>query len=227
MTCCTDISYFGGVLIIKLFSFTYKVKIVDSKNERDLLENEKSLIYAGWHQWLFPGITFFAKRKPIAIMISRSRDGEFISRIVRFFGWYPIGGSSSRGGGKAFRKMRELTQHRYKIAHIVDGPKGPPGVVKPGVVRIAHATGIPILPTSTSPQEKWVFNSWDRFMIPKPFSRVIIKFGNAIYVEPGQDKNELEKKRSLIQQKLEELNKDTDLIWTQPVKIKEIFSRKG
>jgi len=216
---------YGGLLLVKIIALTHRVRIVDSENETDILYNDNSLIYASWHQRFFPGITFFAKRKPIAIMISQSRDGEFISRIVDILGWYPVRGSSSRGGSKALDKLKKLAFCGYKIGHIVDGPQGPFGVVKPGLLRIAQVAGKPIVPTITSAQKKWVFNSWDRFMVPKPFSRVIIRFGEAIYVPPDLNEAGFEEKRLLAEQRLKELYDDTDMIWAHPAKINEIFNR--
>ena len=214
---------YGGLLLVKIIAFTYRVRIFDPQNESDILNKEGSLIYASWHQRFFPGITFFAKRKPIAIIISRSRDGDFISHIVDILGWYPVRGSSSRGGSEALREVKELALSGHKIGHIVDGPRGPFGVIKPGLLRIAQVAGRPIVPTITSAQKKWVFNSWDKFIVPKPFSRVIIRFGEAIYVPPNLNEDEFEKKRLLVEQTMKGLYDDTDLVWTHPAKMREIF----
>ena len=83
---------YAGLLFVKLLSSTYRLKLVDSHNEKGILEKNGSLIYASWHQRFFPGITFFAKRKPITIMISQSKDGEFMARIVDILGWLPVRG---------------------------------------------------------------------------------------------------------------------------------------
>ena len=214
---------YGGLLLVKIIAFTYRVRIFDPQNESDILNKEGSLIYASWHQRFFPGITFFAKRKPIAIIISRSRDGDYISHIVDILGWYPVRGSSSRGGSEALREVKELAISGYKIGHIVDGPRGPFGVIKPGLLRIAQVAGRPIVPTITSAQKKWVFNSWDKFIVPKPFSRVIIRFGEAIYVPPNLNEDEFEKKRLFVEQTMKGLYDDTDLVWTHPAKMREIF----
>ena len=217
---------YAGLLSVRIISLTYRVRILDPENESDILHSMNSIIYASWHQRFFPGITFFSKRKPIAIMISQSRDGEYISHIVDMLGWFPVRGSSSRGGSEALGKLKELASSGYKIGHIVDGPKGPFGVVKSGLLRIAQVAGIPIVPTITSAQNKWILKSWDRFMVPKPFSRVIIRFGDAIYVAPELNEDQMEKKRLLVEQRLKELYGDTDLIWTQPGRIREIFRKR-
>jgi lysophospholipid acyltransferase (LPLAT)-like uncharacterized protein len=124
-------------LIVRLISLTYRVKILHPEKEQQLLTTRTNLIYASWHQRFFPGITFFSLRKPIAIIISKSRDGELISRVVRILGWYPVRGSSSRGGKNALEQIKALVPLGYKIGHIVDGPQGPFGIVKPGIIKIA------------------------------------------------------------------------------------------
>jgi hypothetical protein len=215
-----------GLIVVKLIAFTHRLRIVDPENESDILDEGKSLIYISWHQRFFPGITFFAMRKPIAIMISQSRDGEFIAHIVRILGWEPVRGSSSRGGREALKRLNELALSGYKIGHIVDGPKGPFGEVKPGLLRIAQATGLPIVPTITSAQKRWSIGSWDKFMIPNLFSRVIIRFGKPIYVPADLSEDAFEQQRLMIEHRLEELYEETDRIWEDPEQIREIFTSR-
>jgi lysophospholipid acyltransferase (LPLAT)-like uncharacterized protein len=166
----------AGLLLVKLLSSTYRCRLVDTEIEQRVLDDHGTIVYASWHQRFFPGITFFATRKPIAIMISRSRDGEMIARVVDILGWRSVRGSSSKGGIRALKELRRLTRKGHRVGHIVDGPQGPFGVVKPGLLTIAQFAGAPIVPVITSAQRRWVFNSWDRFMVPKPFSRVVVRF---------------------------------------------------
>lgn len=214
---------YGGLLLVRLISFTYQLKILNLKKEKEILDSKNGLIYASWHQRFFPGITFFSTRKPIAIIISKSLDGEMAARAVNILGWYPVRGSSSRGGKQALQKIKELALSQYKIGHIVDGPRGPFGVVKPGLIKIAQVADLPIIPTITSAQRKWVFNSWDKFMVPKPFSRVIIRFGDAIHIPFEMNKEEFEEKRWFVEKQMKSLYEDTDQIWSCPEKIKKIF----
>ena len=213
----------GGLLLVRIISLSYRVRIMDAENERCSLEKFGSIVYASWHQRFFPGITFFSKRRPITIMISQSRDGELMARVVAVFGWHPVRGSSTRGGPQALNQLKQLAAAGYKIGHIVDGPQGPFGVVKPGLLRIAQVAGRPIIPTLTSAQRPWVFNSWDRFMIPKPFSQVIIRFGEPIHIPPDLDNAEFEKMRQSVEDKLHTLYADTDRIWSDPARIKTFF----
>jgi len=216
---------YGGLFLIKLISATYRFKIVDGHHEKEILDHEKRLVYASWHQRFFPGITFFSTRKPIAIIISKSLDGEMIARAVDILGWYPIRGSSSRGGKEALEKIKELACSDYKIGHIVDGPQGPFGVVKPGLIRIAQAGGLPIVPTITSARHKWIFNSWDRFMVPKPFSKIIIRFGEPIQVPEDLGQEAFEEKRLQVEERLRDLYEQTDHIWSDPQRVADIFNR--
>jgi len=216
---------YGGLLLVEALSATYRIRLVDPENEQTVLDRHQSLIYASWHQRFFPGITFFSSRQPIAIMISQSRDGEMVARVVDILGWRSVRGSSTRGGMAALKQLKDLARTGYKIGHIVDGPKGPFGYVKPGLLRIAQVAGKPVVPTITSAQKKWVFNSWDRFMVPKPFSRVIIRFAKAIDVPVELEGDAFEQKRVSIEQRLRELYADTDRIWADPDKIAAIFSK--
>jgi len=216
---------YGGLLLVKALSATYRIRIYNPESEQGVIDRHGSLVYASWHQRFFPGITFFSSRKPIAIMISQSRDGEMIARVVDILGWRPVRGSSTRGGVVALRELKELALGGYRIGHIVDGPKGPFGVIKPGLLRIAQVAGTPVVPTITSAQHKWVFNSWDRFMVPKPFARVIIRFGDAIPVPAGIDGETFEQTRLQIEQAMADLYVETDRIWSDHDKIAMVFRK--
>jgi lysophospholipid acyltransferase (LPLAT)-like uncharacterized protein len=214
-----------GLLFIRVLSATYRVRIIGAENEQPILDAGGGLIYASWHQRFFAGITLFARRKPIAIMVSQSRDGALIARIVGLLGWHPVRGSSSRGGKAALENLKLLGGDGYRIGHIVDGPKGPPGIVKAGLLTMAQFTGLPIVPTITSAQRKWVFKSWDRFMIPKAFSKVIIRFGKGIAIPAALDGEEFEAQRMLVEDRLRELYDETDRIWLEPERVSAIFAR--
>lgn len=209
--------------MVRLISATYRLKILDPENEKKIIDKQKRLIYASWHQRFFPGIAFFSTRKPIAIIISKSRDGEMATRAVDILGWHSVRGSSSHGGKDALEEIKALGRDQFKVGHIVDGPQGPLGVIKPGLIRIAEFADLPIVPTITSAQNPWVFNSWDRFMVPKPFSRVIIRFGQAIHVPKDMDETSFEATRQLVEDRLKALYDDTDQIWESPEKIKAIY----
>jgi lysophospholipid acyltransferase (LPLAT)-like uncharacterized protein len=119
-------------------------------------------------------------------MVSKSQDGDIIAKVAEYSGWYIVRGSSSKDGGEALKGMIKRLEQTRLAAHIVDGPRGPSGVVKAGVISIARATHAKIVPFSTSADRAWYFNSWDKFMMPKPFAKVTLHFGNMIDLDaPG------------------------------------------
>lgn len=214
----------GGLLLLRLITSTYRPKLLDTKYEDQFLDKGKGVIYASWHQRFLPGANIFSKRKPIAIMISQSRDGELVARIAQILGWLPIRGSSSRGGPAALKQLKKLGMQGYKIGHIVDGPRGPFGVIKPGLIRMAQFTGLPIIPVIISAQNKWVFEkSWDRFMVPKPFSRIIFRFCEPIDVPRKLDKDQFEQERKKVENTMKALYEDTDKIWTDKHRFNVLF----
>ena len=204
---------YGGLILVRLLSLTYRVRIMDGTNEAHIRNRGGKVLYASWHQRFFPGITFFSKRRPIAIMISQSRDGEMISRVVDVLGWRPVRGSSSRGGSQALQEIKKLAWKGFNIGHIIDGPRGPFGIVKPGLLRIAQVSGLPILPTITSSPRPWIFRSWDRFMVPRPFSRVIIRFGAPIFISAHLTPDQFERERATVEKRLVQLYAETDAQW--------------
>lgn len=176
--------------VLKLYTRTLRVQYEGTEKIQKHLANGGRIIMTSWHQRFFGGffIPKICKWSP-CIMISKSRDGDFVAQIARQVGWIPVRGSSSRGGKEALRAMVQGV-HEHKIGgHIVDGPTGPPRVIKPGLISLAQSANAVICPTVVSYEKAWIANSWDRFMVPKPFSRVLLRFGS-IFAVPEINSNE-------------------------------------
>jgi hypothetical protein len=169
--------------VLDLYTKTLRVQFESTEKIQKHLENGGRIIVASWHQRFFGG--FFLPRifkwSP-CIMISQSRDGDFISKVVSHIGWIPVRGSSSRGGKEALRIMVQGVIDNHIGGHIVDGPTGPPRVIKPGLISLARNADAIICPGIVSYENPWIMNSWDHFMIPKPFSRVLFRFGSIFSV---------------------------------------------
>ena len=213
----------AGLLLVRLLSKSYRYCLVDTEYEHRTLEKHGSVVYASWHQRFFPGITFFATRQPIAIMISQSRDGEMIARVVDILGWQSVRGSSTRGGVRALKKIRTLAKRGFRFGHIVDGPQGPFGVVKPGLLTIAQFADAPILPVIISAERCWTFNSWDRFMVPKPFSRVILRFTAPISVPRRLNAEDFEALRLGVEKEIKARYEQTDRWWQDTARRRHYF----
>ncbi|MCP3874203.1 MAG: lysophospholipid acyltransferase family protein [Desulfobacteraceae bacterium] len=169
--------------IIRIYSLTFRLKVVNEDKWQDLLKLGRPILLCTWHQQFFSAIQHFktySKLNP-GLMISQSKDGDLISGVARKTGWHTPRGSSSRGGKKAMNAMIKHLKTFGLGAHIVDGPTGPIGKVKAGVIKMALETDALIVPFYTHADRAWFFNSWDKFMLPKPFSKVILTFGDEIH----------------------------------------------
>ena len=133
-------------------------------------------------------------------MISQSKDGEVIAGVAKLTGWHPVRGSSSKDGKIALSNIIKRLQETKLAAHILDGPRGPAGEVKAGVIRLAHAADAVIVPFHVTPQKAWYFNSWDKFFMPKPFSRVSLQFHTPLKFEAVTEPVRFEEQRSRLEQ---------------------------
>jgi len=171
------------------------------------------IILCTWHQHFFAAIRHFQSYRAFkpALMISKSSDGEIIAGVAKKSGWHTVRGSSSRGGKEALRKMIDHVNQTRLAGHIVDGPRGPAGTVKAGVVQLAHAADAAIIPFYVSADRAWYFNSWDSFFIPKPFARVVISFGEMIKFTPAENSATFESQRLYLEKIMRpELRIDSD-----------------
>ena len=124
-------------------------------------------------------------------MASRSKDGEIIARWLARNGVIPARGSTRKGGGTALQEMIELVQAGHPAALTVDGPKGPPRVVQPGILQLARRTGAWILPVTGASTRPWFLKSWDRYLVPKPFSRCVVSYGEPFPIpEEGDERGD-------------------------------------
>jgi lysophospholipid acyltransferase (LPLAT)-like uncharacterized protein len=186
---------------VRSYSATFRLRIENEHTWQQELMRGTPVLLCAWHQQFFSAIRHFknyAKFRP-ALMISKSRDGSMIATVAHHSGWKAIRGSSSRGGSEALRAIsRHLKEHGL-AAHIVDGPTGPMGVVKAGAVRMAHLARAAIVPVSVSCNRAIYFNSWDRFMLPLPFSRVCLTFGEPLHLPATRDPAAFEDQRQRLQ----------------------------
>jgi lysophospholipid acyltransferase (LPLAT)-like uncharacterized protein len=168
--------------------------------------HEKQVIYSFWHRAVFAAAWMF-RNQGIAVMVSRSFDGEYIARIIERFGFVAVRGSSSRGGAEALLGMKTQLEQGATVAFTIDGPRGPKYVAKPGPVRLARASGLPMRAFYVAPDRPWVLNTWDRFMIPKPFSRVLVRASAKMMVPAETNDDQLPAHQEQLQAALERVTK--------------------
>lgn len=187
--------------LIRLYSWTFRIKIENEQQWMGHLESGGRVILCTWHQQFFSAISYFQNYRNLnpALMISQSRDGEMIAAVAERSGWHTVRGSSSKGGRHALKQMVEHLKESGLAAHILDGPQGPAGKVKAGLISMAHSAEAAIVPFYTSADRSWFFNSWDDFFLPKPFAQVTISFGEPINLETTEDETAFEAQRSYIE----------------------------
>ncbi|MEF3280546.1 MAG: lysophospholipid acyltransferase family protein [Elusimicrobiota bacterium] len=174
--------------IIKFISKTVKIKCINREVVEDCLKKGKKIAFAFWHGRHFLLIDWH-RNFNIVLMISLSKDGDLQTCILERFGYKCIRGSSAKGGVAALKGIvRMMNKNNYNTAIAVDGPRGPLYEPKEGIVLIARLTSSVIIPVATSAKPAKIFEkAWDKYLLPFPFSKAAIVYGNPIFVSKDDD----------------------------------------
>ena len=174
-----------GAWLLRLFRKTIRWEVSGQP------EDDFRCIFFLWHKDLLI-MTMQRVNSGIAVMVSGSKDGELIAGPLLKLGYHTVRGSSSRQGAKALREMVRVSRD-HALAITPDGPKGPAGTIHAGVFEIAMLAKIPIIALAVETPKAWVLNTWDGFRIPKPFSRVSVRYSQPYYLESKEDIAEVER----------------------------------
>jgi hypothetical protein len=183
------VSGLGGRLIGGLLS-TARFSTEGEHNYRGEWDAGRPVIFTLWHGRLLP-LSWYHRAWNLVTLISASADGEYIARLVSRWGYDVVRGSSSRGGGPALRHLVRFVREGRSIAVTPDGPRGPRERLKPGVLSAAQLTGCALLPVGAGASRSWWFEGWDRFMVPTPFARIHIVYGEPVPVPRNAGDTEL------------------------------------
>ncbi|MBI5164594.1 MAG: lysophospholipid acyltransferase family protein [Magnetospirillum sp.] len=164
-------------------------------------------IYTFWHGRLLMMALAWRRGVPLEMLISQHRDGQLIARTVAHHGISTVAGSSTRGGAQALRAMLKALREGRSVGITPDGPKGPRMRATAGVVNIARLSGCPVIPATCAFSHRKVLRSWDRFVVPLPFSRGVIAFGAPIFVPKDTGDVGTETYRLLVE---ETMNRQVD-----------------
>jgi len=159
-------------------------------------------IFCFWHQCVLP-CTVYYWRTGATILISRSFDGELITRILELFGFHAVRGSSSRGAREGLLGLKQVLESGTPAIFTADGPRGPLYQTKMGPIKLAQMTGARIGAFHLQPERAWVMNSWDRFLIPKPFTRICVSWARWTYVPVDLPVEAFEPKREELNAAIE------------------------
>lgn len=167
-------------LIIRLLYRLNRIDYVGEEHPRTLWDRGEQMILPYWHEQTL--LMVFSYRGPkVNVLISESKDGELLTRTMRYFNVDAVRGSSSRGGRSAFRSLLNLCKEKVDIVLTPDGPRGPRRELKDGVIQLARLSGRPVVPMAFACSRGFRFSSWDRFLFPLPFGRGVYAFGEPLY----------------------------------------------
>ena len=174
-------------------------------------------IYSFWHSHQL-SIAWHCRGASSAIMVSRSADGEYVARLAASLGNIPVRGSSSRGGTAALKALIAWAQRSVPVTITPDGPRGPRQTIKPGLLLVARKSGCAITPIAMGLSDFWEIPSWDRFRIPKPFSRGYFCYGEPLRVPPDADDRMLNKLAEELRHRMISLESYADRMAASGVK---------
>jgi lysophospholipid acyltransferase (LPLAT)-like uncharacterized protein len=185
---------------------TLRVRFVGQEDLFSRWARGEKVIVAFWHNRLLM-MPLAAAGQPVCILVSLHRDGEIATRALSRWGIHVVRGSATRGAVAGFKHLLAEYRNGYNLAVIPDGPRGPRHVAKPGVIHLARATGAPIFPATFAASRAARLRSWDRLVIPLPFTRVAIAFGQPLHVDRHAAEGRLEECRCTLEARLEELER--------------------
>jgi lysophospholipid acyltransferase (LPLAT)-like uncharacterized protein len=159
-------------------------------------------IYCFWHQCVLP-CAFYFRPSHAVILISRSFDGELITRILLMFGFGAVRGSSSRGAREGLLGLKGVIESGNAAIFTADGPRGPIYQTKMGPIKLAQMTGAPIGAFHLQPEHAWTIRSWDRFLVPKPFTRILVSWAQWTDVPSDLPTDDFEPKREELNAAIE------------------------
>jgi len=190
-----------GWLYLRFTGATTRIRIANAADGR-------RVIYASWHSQLAL-MLYVLRDRGIFALVSRSKDGEYVARILRSFGFNTVRGSTSRGAAQSVMELVERGRQGFPLAITPDGPRGPKHKVQQGVVYMSQKTGMEILPVGVGLSRKIVFNSWDNFELPLPFGKAAVVYGEPIKVS---ENDRLEAKAAELEEALNALNEKARLL---------------
>ncbi len=202
---------FVGAGYLRLVQLSSVVMRWDHPRALSIRRTVAPCVYAFWHnKQVYLAVDHRNER--IAVMVSKSKDGEYIAQVMKRLGIAAARGSTSKGGDQALREMVSLLDDRYQVGFTPDGPRGPLHAVHGGVVLAAQSTGAPVVPTTYLASNRLVFRSWDRFILPLPLGRVLVAHGRPFTIAPEMP---LEEAKQKIHDALVDNERDAEIAFAQ------------
>jgi len=191
-------------LLLRIIGLTWRFEAIAEDGVEPLLEGRGAgaEIFCFWHQCVLPCAVYYRKTGA-TILISRSFDGELITRILGLLGFHAVRGSSSRGAREGLLGLKDVIESGRPAIFTADGPRGPIYQTKMGPIKLAQMTGARIGAFHLEPERAWVMGSWDRFLVPKPFTRIVVSWARWTHVAADLPVEEFESKRVELNEAIE------------------------
>jgi lysophospholipid acyltransferase (LPLAT)-like uncharacterized protein len=169
---------------IELLASSWSYQLEGREQVDQLHATRTPILYAVWHSGLLPAL-WRHRGEPVTLLVSQHEDGGRLVAAARKWGYDAVRGSSTRGGLRALLALTRILQGGRSVALTPDGPRGPARVAKPGAVAAAQQSGATIVPVGIAASVAWRPNSWDRFLVPRPFARVRMVYEKPFTVDSG------------------------------------------
>ncbi len=193
-------------LIVRSIGMTLRIR---TENFAAVKALPGGCVISGWHGRSFVAANFF-RGKGMWVIISHSRDGDIQNRIFSRLGFKTIRGSTGRGGVRAAIEAIKVLRDGAWMALTPDGPRGPSGVVQPGVMTMAQKSGAALVPIGISARPRWLVRTWDRYMIPWPFAKALMIFGEPMFVPKDAAPEEVESLRLALEGEIHRLEAEAE-----------------
>lgn len=171
----------AGGMVLRALASTWRIQEVNRAASQGLRDVKRPVIFTLWHGEMLP-LLWHHRGEGVAVLISEHGDGEIIARVAESLGLRTVRGSTSRGADRALLGMCRVVESGIDLAFTPDGPRGPAETFAPGALIVAQRSGAPVVTLGVAARRCWRLRSWDRFMIPKPFARITIAYGDPAYV---------------------------------------------
>ena len=196
--------------LVYLWCMTLRSKNMNEEEENHFKNLTGPYILTLWHGRIFYLFYYLRRHPDYFLLISPSEDGDLLARLARLMGYSVIRGSTYKKAVSAARSLIKVLRRNQRIIIIADGSRGPKCVAQPGFVQLAGITGTPIFPMTFGAKNKVVLNSWDKFVIPLPFTRCTLNFSSPISLPPKSSEQIIEEKRLELENVLNRINKASD-----------------
>jgi lysophospholipid acyltransferase (LPLAT)-like uncharacterized protein len=193
--------------VVRGLMSTCTTRILGQGIKEKYIDGDGGFVGVVWHKDFLFALDFFRRRK-IVVMVSRSKDGELVARSLHRLGYKTVRGSSSAGGREALSELTDLVRAGWGSAIIADGPRGPAREAKIGCVLAGRNSGAPLIPWGCHASPSITLRNWDRTMIPKPFAKITVAFGDPIYVPDDAGREECLKIRESVDRKMAALEQE-------------------